>query len=48
MDLSIVWTACGHMEVTCQSASKVTLDDQHSVGYLLDIDVWQSGATRIL
>ena len=35
------------MEVPWQSASK-SLDDRGSVGYLLDIDVWQSGTTRIM
>ena len=25
-----------------------SLDDRGAVGYLLDIDVWQSGATRIM
>ena len=25
-----------------------SLDDRGAVGYLLDIDIWQSGATRIM
>ena len=29
-------------------AQAKSLDDRGSVGYLLDIDVWQSGATRIM
>ena len=28
-------------------AQAKSLDDRGSVGYLLDIDIWQSGATRI-
>ena len=36
------------MEVTRQSSSKDKLDDRGSVGYLLDMDVWQSGTTRIM
>ena len=29
-------------------AQAKSLDDRGSVGYLLDIDIWQSGATRIM
>ena len=29
-------------------AQAKSLDDRGSVGYLLDIDIWQSGSTRIL
>ena len=29
-------------------AQAESLDDRGSVGYLLDIDVWQSGTTRIM
>ena len=35
----------GHMEVSRQAQAK-SLDDRGSVGYLLDIDIWQSGTTR--
>ena len=36
-----IWT--GHDKDQAKS-----LDDRGAVGYLLDIDIWQSGATRIM
>ena len=43
MDLSIVSSDSGN-PYSHDKAKAKSLDDRGSVGYLLDIDVWQSGA----
>ena len=47
MELSTVLDSFVGIWKSHDKAQAKSLDDRGSVGYLLDIDAWQSGATRM-
>ena len=48
VDTSSIWRQLVGIWRSHDKAQAKSLDDRGSVGYLLDIDIWQSGTTRIM